>query len=142
MAAPTDIIASGSYPRINFTVSTADVLMDSVTRSAKRDQDLFIGAASKAVIMAQYANPVLELEFNGFVATSTYTGFAGQHPGTTVNLTDIPGWPTSSGANVHGFPGDTGVFIFEDPKTNSKRTANMVDVSFKIMHYPYMGHGS
>jgi|GEM_PF-7127001 len=140
MAAPTDIIASGSYPRLNIVISTADVLMDSVTRSAKRTEDLFIGAVSKAVIMADYSNPVLELAFVGFVAA--WSGFASQHPGTSVALADIPGWPSGSGANVHGFDGSTGVFIFEEPKSSGKREQKLTDIDFNIKHYPFMGSGS
>jgi len=137
MSAPNSLINYGSFPYLNIVKSTADVLMDSHSRSGTREEDLFKGAVSKAVERALYSNPVLDLEFDGFV--SAWSGFAVKHPGTASLVADIPGWPTGGGANVFGFEGDTGAFIFLDPKTNGTREGKMTNLAFKFRHFPFMG---
>jgi hypothetical protein len=141
MPAPDSLVNYGSYPELNIVVSTADVLMDSHGRTASRDEDLFIGAASKGVERAMYSNPMLTLDFAGFVAA--HSGWAASHPGARIAATtDIPAWPTGGGANVFGFDGSTGNFIQLDQKTDGTREGKLINFSCVIKHFPLMTAGN
>lgn len=135
--APASLFNFGNFPYLNIVKSTADVLMDSHSRAGSREEELYKGAVSKAVERALYSNPILELDFGGHVAA--WSGFAVKHPGTHSLLADIPGWPTGVGANIFGFEGDTGAFVFVDPKSDGTRDGKMTQLSFKFRHFPFMG---
>ena len=123
MAAPDTLVNYGSYPELNIVVSDANILMDSHGRTASRDEDLFIGAVSKGVERALYSNPVLTLDFAGFVAA--WSGWAASHPGARLAATsDIPGW-TSGG--IFGFDGSTGNFIQLDQKSDGTREGKLIN---------------
>lgn len=138
MAAPDTLVNYNSFPYLNIVVSTADVIMDSHGRTASRDEDLFIGATTKCVERALYSNPILTLDFSGFVAA--WTGWAASNPGDRVDATtDIPGW-TSGG--IFGFDGSTGNFIQLDQKSDGTREGKMVNFSCQIKHFPLMTAGA
>lgn len=140
MAAPESLVNYGSYPEINFVVSTADVLMDSHSRTASRDEDLFVDATSKGVTRALYSNPVLTMEFSGFVAA--WSGWAISHPGARLATasTDVPGWPASGG--VFGFDASTGNFIQLDQKSDGTREGKLTNFSCTVKHFPLMTAGA
>ena len=141
MAAPDTLVNYGSFPELNIVVSTADILMDSHSRMATREEDLFKGAVSKGVERALYSNPVLELEFEGFVAA--WSGWAVSHPGARLAATtDIPAWPTGSVTAIFGFDGTTGNFIQLDQKSNGTREGKLVNFSCKVKHFPAMTAGA
>lgn len=139
MAAPAQQTAHGSHPTLNIVVDTADVLMESFTRNAKRTEDLFIGAETKAVQRALYSDPQLEMPFEGYVAA--WSGLAIRHPGSALTDSgDVPGWPATG--TVHGFAGDTGSFIFKDPTSKGTREGKLIDLSFTILHLPFIGYAA
>ena len=140
MPAPDSLVNYGSYPELNIVVSTADVLMDSHGRTASRDEDLFLGAASKGVERAMYSNPVLTLDYAGFVAA--HSGWAVSHPGARLATasTDVPGWPASGG--VFGFDASTGNFIQLDQKSDGTREGKLINFSCVVKHFPLMTAGA
>lgn len=135
MAAPEALLNWGSYPEIQIVESTAAVLMDSISRQGKRDKEVFIGADTKGVERALYSNPVLEMDFSGYVAA--WSGYAAEESGQDTTVGDCPGWPAAG--SLHGFAGDSGAFVFEDPKSDGTREGKLTNISFKIVHYPRMG---
>lgn len=137
MPSPAQQTAHGNFPTLKIVVDTAAVLMESFGRNTKRDEDLFIGAGTHAVERALYSNPILEMPFEGKVAA--WSGLAVQHAGSDAgDTTDVPGWPASGG--VHGFAGDTGGFIFKDPSSKGTREGKLIDLSFTILHLPFLGY--
>lgn len=110
-------------------IDEPDLLVQSLTITPARTKNNWLGA-NLATRALRYTDPILTFAFTAII--STVTGFANQHPGTSVaDLLNFAG-------NVYQFDPERGIMVYEDPSRNLT-LENEPEVSFNVVHYPFIG---
>jgi hypothetical protein len=110
-------------------IDEPDLLVQSLTITPTREKQNWKGA-NLATRALRYTDPILTFAFTAII--SAVTGFANQHPGTSVaDLLNFSG-------NVYQFDPERGIMVFEDP-SRSLTLENEPETSFNVVHYPFIG---
>lgn len=125
----TAIIQWGSLPETASLVDEANILIQSLTITPKREEKRYKGASTRATEGISLTDPTLTFAFKAYVATET--GLAIQHPGTQV--TELANFA----AAIHGFDPTQGMMIYKDP--SRELTIEDPDmISFTVEHLPFV----
>lgn len=122
------IIKHGNIPETGGMLDEPDMLVQSLSIKAERDEKMFKGA-NKATQGVLETDPKLTFEFKAII--SEYSGLCDQNPGTAV--TDLANFAGS----IHGFDPSDGTMIYKDP-TRDLDNENPDMVSFSILHLPFV----
>lgn len=108
---------------------TPDILVQSLTITASRDEKAYLNAAG-ATFGLEYRNPTITFAFDGYLSNKTL-GLANKHPGTAVttlaNFTVL----------TYGFDPNDGTMIFMDPNRTETNT-EMAKTTFSVKQYPFV----
>ncbi len=105
-----------------------DLLVQNVTFTPTREKKAHKGG-NQATQALRYTDPQMTIGFKAII--SSVSGLADEHPGTAV--ADLVNY----GAPVHGFDPAQGIMVYEDP-VRSLDTDNPAEVTFNIVHYPFV----
>ena len=133
MPAVAALIQHGNIPSSTLldesNSSTPDILVQSLTITAARDEKAYLNA-SGTTFGLEYRNPTITFAFDGYLSNKTL-GLANQHPGTEVttlaNFTVL----------TYGFDPNDGTMIFMDPNRTETNT-EMAKTTFSVKQYPYV----
>src|SRR5687768_7793178 len=101
------IIEHGARPDYDVTDETG-VLVNKLSIKPTREY-VERKNSDRMVAYVRAENPKISFEFNGIMVGDTATGFADQHPGTSVSaLANFAG-------PIHGFAPEDGKIIYKDP---------------------------
>ena len=133
MAAVDALIQHGNIPSSTLldesNSSTPDILVQSLTITAARDEKAYLNA-SGATFGLEYRNPTITFAFDGYLSNKTL-GLANQHPGTAVATL------ANFAANTYGFVPADGTMIFMDPNRTETNT-EMAKTTFSVKQYPFV----
>jgi hypothetical protein len=121
------IIAHGNVP-VGTLVDEADLLIQSLSIKATREEKMFKGA-NKATQGVLETDPKLTFEFKAII--SEVAGLADQNPGTAV--TELANFA----AAIHGFDPEEGTLIYKDP-SRELDNENPDMVNFTVIHLPFV----
>jgi hypothetical protein len=133
MAAVDALIQHGNIPLSSLedesNALTPDILVQSLTITAARDEKAYLNAAG-ATFGLEYRNPTITFAFDGYLSNKTL-GLANKHPGTAVttlaNFTVL----------TYGFDPNDGTMIFMDPNRTETNT-EMAKTTFSVKQYPFV----
>lgn len=128
MPAVDAIIQHGAIPSTGGMVDEADLLIQSLTTTPRREEKRFKGG-NKATQGLQYTDPTLTFAFKAIISDTA--GLAVQHPGTTV--TSLMNFQSA----VHGFDPADGILVYKDP-VREQDTENPDMISFTVEHFPFV----
>lgn len=122
------IIKHGNYPDTDGLVDEPDMLVQSLSIKATREEKMFKGA-NKATQGVLETDPKLTFEFKAIV--SEYLGLCNQNPGTAV--TELANFAGS----IHGFDPADGIMIYKDPSRDLD-LENPDMINFSVLHLPFV----
>lgn len=122
------IIKHGNIPDTGGLVDEPNMLVQSLSIKAEREEKMFKGA-NKATQGVLETDPKLTFEFKAII--SEYSGLSDQHPGTAVaELANFS-------AAIHGFDPTEGTMIYKDPSRDLDNE-NPDMVNFSVLHLPFV----
>ncbi len=132
MSAPAAVIVHGTAVT-NSIVDEADILITSLEKSGTREKKSYKGLNGADKIW-KYVNPILTLNFSGYIAA--FTGFADTMAGTAVTTLAnfLPATPTIT----QGFDSSEGIIVYEDPTVTENNEGDLPEISFTAVHGPFL----
>jgi hypothetical protein len=128
--AVTVTIEAGTLPSYDLTEDgDTGIYINSSTMSFKRTYETKRNA-NKQTIFHRGVDPVVELSYQCHITGSSRSGFASQHPGTTVTAL------TNYATTIRGFNPTEGTMILMDVEDTLQDTDETPTTSFTVMHYP------
>lgn len=123
------IIKHGNIPDVDGLVDEPNLLVQSLTISATREEKLYKGATTKATQGILLIDPRLSFAFKAII--SEFAGLADEHPGEAVtgllNFADA----------IHGFDPEEGILVYKEPS----RDLSIEDpamTNFTVEHFPFV----
>jgi hypothetical protein len=109
---------------------TPDILVQSLTVSATRDEKTYLNAQGTTFAL-EYRNPTITFAFDGYITTKSGDGLANKHPGTEVlTLANFT-------IDTFGFSPADGTMIFMDPSRVETNT-EMAKTTFSVKQFPFV----
>jgi hypothetical protein len=125
---PEAIIKHGNLPATGGLVDEPNMLVQSLSIKAEREEKMFKGA-NKATQGVLETDPKLTFEFKAII--SEYAGLCDEHPGAAVaELANFA-------AGIHGFDPEDGTMIYKDPSRDMDNE-NPDMVNFSVLHLPFV----
>ena len=129
MPSVTAILNYGALPDIVTMVDEANILIQSLTVTPKREEKRYKGAATRATEGISMTDPTLTFAFKAYV--SAEVGLSIQHPGTQVaTLANFAG-------ATYGFSPSDGIMLYKDP-SRELSIDNPDMISFTVEHLPFV----
>ncbi len=129
MPAVAALIDHGTFPATSGPAAEANLLIQSLKVSAKREKKGYKSASTKATTRLRYSDPTLEFDVDAFINGTT--GFVTQHPGSAVTTL------ANFADTYRTFDKDDGVMVFEDP-VDDYPLDDLIKTTFKVVHYPFV----
>jgi len=124
----TAVIETGTLPNYDLDEDgEAGILGNTMTMAYRRTYETKRGA-NKATIFHRGVDPMVEITFQGRIIGVNRTGFAAQHPGTTVLA--LANYATT----IRGFSPSAGKLIFEDVEDTLNNVDETPTISMTIKH--------
>jgi hypothetical protein len=127
----TIVIEHGSLPSYDLTELETGILLDSFEMEFTRTYEPKRNA-NKQTVFQRGVDPVVNLSASGRISGTSRTGFAAQHPGTTITAL------TNYSTTIRGFAPGVGKIIFNDVTDTLNNTDSTPTFSFSATHFPGM----